>query len=111
MEYCKEKLYKWLDNSNLLDRFVLDSYKANCCEYESKIRLLVYLDDPVIKSKIDKLPFEVDPSTNSKDLADDLTKYDLKFVTKVRKNMKKKMLSAFEKFFLKQRGIVARLIF
>jgi len=45
-----------------------------------------------------------------KDFADDLAKQDLKFVTKVRKNMKKKMLSAFEKFFLKQRGIVETII-
>ncbi|WP_423063019.1 IS982 family transposase [Candidiatus Paracoxiella cheracis] len=45
-----------------------------------------------------------------KDLADDLAKHDLKFVTKVRKNMKNKMLSAFEKFFLKQRGIVETII-
>lgn len=43
-------------------------------------------------------------------LADDLAKQDLKFVTKVRKNMKKKMHSAFEKFFLKQRGIVETII-
>lgn len=45
-----------------------------------------------------------------KDLADDLAKHNLKFVTKVRKNMKKKMLSAFEKFFLEQRGIVETII-
>ena len=45
-----------------------------------------------------------------KNLADDLAKHDLKFITKVRKNMKKKMLSAFEKFFLKQRGIVETII-
>ncbi len=45
-----------------------------------------------------------------KELADDLAKHDLKFVTKVRKNMKKKMLSAFENFFLKQRGIVETII-
>jgi len=32
------------------------------------------------------------------------------FVTKVRKNMKKKMLSAFEKFFLKQCGIIETII-
>lgn len=45
-----------------------------------------------------------------KDLADDLAKHDLKFITKVRKNMKKKMLPAFEKFFLSQRGIVETII-
>lgn len=45
-----------------------------------------------------------------KDLADDLAKHELKFVTKVRKNMKKKMLSAFETFFLKQRSIVETII-
>ena len=44
------------------------------------------------------------------ELADDLARHDLKFVTKVRKNMKKKMHSAFEKFFLKQRGIVETII-
>ncbi len=44
------------------------------------------------------------------ELADDLAKHYLKFITKLRKNMKKKMLSAFEKFFLKQRGIVETII-
>ena len=44
------------------------------------------------------------------ELAEDLAKHDLKFITKLRKNMKKKMLSAFEKFFLKQRGIVETII-
>ena len=44
------------------------------------------------------------------ELAQDLAKHDLKFITKLRKNMKKKMLSAFEKFFLKQRGIVETII-
>ena len=44
------------------------------------------------------------------ELADDLAKHDLKFITKVRKNMKKKMHSAFEKFFLRQRGIVETII-
>lgn len=45
-----------------------------------------------------------------KDLAEDLAKQGLKFVTKVRKNMKKKMYSSFEKFFLKQRGIIETII-
>ncbi len=35
---------------------------------------------------------------------------ELRFVTKVRKNMKKKMLSAFERFFLSQRGIIETII-
>ena len=38
-----------------------------------------------------------------KELQEALAKQDLKLITKVRKNMKKKMLSAFEKFFLYQR--------
>src|SRR3989338_11427967 len=41
---------------------------------------------------------------------DDLAKHDLKFITKVRKSMKKKRHSAFGKFFLKQRGIVETII-
>lgn len=45
-----------------------------------------------------------------KEIAEDLAKHDLKFITKVRKNMKKKMLSAFETFFLKQRGIIETII-
>lgn len=43
-------------------------------------------------------------------LADDLAEHGLRFLTKVRKNMKKKMLSAFEIFFLKHRGIVETII-
>ena len=46
----------------------------------------------------------------SKDLSETLEKQGLKLVTKVRKNMKKKMLNAFEKFFLAQRGIVETVI-
>ena len=45
-----------------------------------------------------------------KSLADDLKFQGLNFVTKVRKNMKKKMLSAFEIFFLKQRNIIETII-
>lgn len=43
-------------------------------------------------------------------LAEKLQQQDLKFITKVRKNMKKKMLSAFEKFFLSCRSIVETVI-
>lgn len=43
-------------------------------------------------------------------LANDLENQGLKFITKVRKNMKKKMLSAFETFFLNQRGIIETII-
>lgn len=46
----------------------------------------------------------------SKKLTESLAKKGLKLITKVRKNMKKKMLSAFEKFFLYQRGIVETVI-
>ena len=46
----------------------------------------------------------------SKELEALLQKHNLKFITKVRKNMKKKMRSAFEKFFLYQRGIVETVI-
>ena len=45
-----------------------------------------------------------------KDLQETLAKQGLKLITKVRKNMKKKMLSAFEKFFLYQRNIVETVI-
>lgn len=45
-----------------------------------------------------------------KKLADDLAQHGLRFITKVRKNMKKRMHSAFEKFFLGQRGIVEIII-
>lgn len=44
------------------------------------------------------------------ELADELQVQNLKFITKVRKNMKKKMLSAFEKFFLGRRGIIETII-
>ena len=40
------------------------------------------------------------------DLADTLQRQELKLMTKVRKNMKRKMHLAFDKFFLKKRGIV-----
>lgn len=43
-------------------------------------------------------------------LANDLKSHGLKFITKVRKNMKQKMLSAFETFFLNQRGIIETII-
>ena len=43
-------------------------------------------------------------------LAEDLLGQGLRLITKVRKNMKKKALSAFEKFFLKQRGIIETII-
>lgn len=43
-------------------------------------------------------------------LADELAEHNLRFLTKVRKNMKQKMLSAFEIFFLKHRGIVETII-
>jgi hypothetical protein len=45
-----------------------------------------------------------------KNLEETLAKKGLKLITKVRKNMKKKILSAFEKFFLYQRGIVETII-
>ena len=45
-----------------------------------------------------------------KNLEETLAKRGLKLITKVRKNMKKKILSAFEKFFLYQRGIVETVI-
>lgn len=45
-----------------------------------------------------------------KELAEKLAGENLKLITKVRKNMKKKMLTAFEKFFLGQRGIVETVI-
>jgi hypothetical protein len=45
-----------------------------------------------------------------KKLEEKLCNQGLKLVTKVKKNMKKKMLSAFEKFFLYQRSIVETVI-
>jgi hypothetical protein len=46
----------------------------------------------------------------SRDLQETLAKQGLKWITKVRKNMKKKALSAFEKFFLYQRSIIETVI-
>lgn len=46
----------------------------------------------------------------SKKLEEDLQQNNLKFITKVRKNMKKKMRTAFEKFFLAHRSIVETVI-
>jgi hypothetical protein len=46
----------------------------------------------------------------SKKLTESLAEQGIKLITKVRKNMKKKMLSAFEKFFLYQRSIVETVI-
>jgi len=46
----------------------------------------------------------------SKELEELLQKNNLKFITRVRKNMKKKIRSAFEKFFLYQRGIIETVI-
>jgi hypothetical protein len=46
----------------------------------------------------------------AKKLNESLAEQGLKFVTKVRKNMKKKILNAFEKFCLAQRGIVETVI-
>lgn len=45
-----------------------------------------------------------------KKLQENLAGQGLKFITKVRKNMKKKMLGAFEKFFLYQRGVIETVI-
>jgi hypothetical protein len=45
-----------------------------------------------------------------KKLTERLAKNGLKLITKVRKNMKKKILTAFEKFFLYQRSIVETVI-
>ena len=45
-----------------------------------------------------------------KKLAQTLAKKELKLITKVRKNMKEEMRTAFEKFFLGQRGIVETVI-
>lgn len=42
----------------------------------------------------------------SKEKSDSLAKQGLKLVTRVRKNMKEKVLTLFEKFFLSKRGIV-----
>ena len=46
----------------------------------------------------------------SKDLTASLAEQGITLVTKVRKNMKKKMLSAFEKFLLSKRGIIETII-
>lgn len=46
----------------------------------------------------------------NKNLAERLEKRELRLITKVRKNMKKKMLSAFETFFLNQRNIIETMI-
>jgi hypothetical protein len=46
----------------------------------------------------------------SEKLSDDLEQQGLRFITKVRKKMKKKMHSAYEKFFLGQRGVVETII-
>lgn len=46
----------------------------------------------------------------SKNLQETLAKKGLKLITKVKKNMKKKILSAFEKFFLYQRSIIETVI-
>jgi IS5 family transposase len=45
-----------------------------------------------------------------KKLMEALAQQDLRFITKVRKNMKKRMLSSFEKFFLAQRSIIETVI-
>jgi len=45
-----------------------------------------------------------------KKLEESLAKQGLRFITKVRKNMKKRVLSAFEKFFLSKRSIVETVI-
>ena len=45
-----------------------------------------------------------------KELAEGLAARGLRLITKVRKNMKKKMLSAFEIFFLNQRNIIETII-
>jgi hypothetical protein len=45
-----------------------------------------------------------------KKLDETLAQQGLRFITKVRKNMKKRMLSAFEKFFLAKRSIVETVI-
>jgi len=45
-----------------------------------------------------------------KKLTERLAEHGLKLITKVRKNMKKKVLTAFEKFFLYQRSIVETVI-
>ena len=46
----------------------------------------------------------------SKNLEEVLAKQGLKLITRVKKNMKKRILSAFEKFFLYQRSIVETVI-
>ena len=46
----------------------------------------------------------------SKKKTDILEKQGLKLITKVKKNMKKKVLSKFEKFFLSKRGIIETVI-
>jgi hypothetical protein len=45
-----------------------------------------------------------------KHLAERLEKRELRLITKVRKNMKEKMLSAFETFFLNQRNLIETMI-
>lgn len=45
-----------------------------------------------------------------KKLEKNLAQQGLQFITKVRKNMKKRALTAFEKFFLKQRSIIETVI-
>lgn len=46
----------------------------------------------------------------SQALADQLEQKNLKLITKVRRNMKKKIYSAFERFFLKKRSIIETII-
>lgn len=46
----------------------------------------------------------------SKAIAEKLEKQGLKFISSVRKNMKKKAMTAFERFFLSQRGLVETVI-
>jgi|AMWB02.1.fsa_nt_gi hypothetical protein len=46
----------------------------------------------------------------SKTKSETLSQQGLRFITKLRKNMKKKVLSAFEKFFLSRRNIVETVI-
>jgi hypothetical protein len=46
----------------------------------------------------------------SEKVSEELAKDGLKFITKVRKNMKQKILSSFEKFFLSKRSLVETVI-
>ncbi|UCG35574.1 MAG: IS982 family transposase [Candidatus Omnitrophota bacterium] len=46
----------------------------------------------------------------SKQKTEELTKQGLQFITKIRKNMKQKMMSSFAKFFLSKRGVVETVI-